>query len=76
MTDQPGFGLVTGLVGNPPNAFPVSFTPSTAVPFVSLGNAYTLAGGSVAPYSVAHNYKDAYVSEWNFGVEQQLGERL
>ncbi|HEY6346968.1 MAG TPA: hypothetical protein VIY49_36220 [Bryobacteraceae bacterium] len=73
MTDQPGFGVVTGLVGNPPNAFPVSFSPTTAVPYVTLGDAYQLAGGSVAPYSVAHNYKDAYVSEWNLGLEQQLG---
>jgi hypothetical protein len=74
MTDQPGFGLVTGLVGNPPNAFPVSFAPTAAVPYVTLGDAYQLAGGSVAPYSVAHNYHDAYVSEWNLGVEQQVGD--
>ena len=32
MVDQPGFGLVTGLVNNPPYAVPLSFTPSTAVP--------------------------------------------
>ena len=74
MTDQPGFGLVTNLVGNPPNAFPVSFAPTAAVPYVTLGNAFQLAGGSVAPYSVAHNYKDAYISEWNLGIERQLGE--
>jgi len=74
VTDQPGFGLVTGLAGNPPYAFPVSFTPSAATPNVSFGDAYALAGGSVAPYSVAHNYKDAYVQQWNFGVEHQLGE--
>jgi hypothetical protein len=73
MTDQPGFGLVTGLVGNPPYAFPVSFTPSAATPYVSFNNAYALAGGSVSPYSVAANYKDAYVQQWNFGLEQQLG---
>ncbi len=73
MTDQPGFGLVTGLAGNPPYAFPVSFTPSKATPFVSFGDAYALAGGSVSPYSVAANYKDAYVQQWNFGLEQQLG---
>jgi hypothetical protein len=76
MVDQPGFGLVTGLVGNPPYAFPVSFSPSTAVPFVSLANAYPLASGSVAPTSVAHNYKNAYVSEWNFGVEQQFANNF
>jgi hypothetical protein len=72
MTDQPTLGLVTGLAGNPPYAFPVSFSPSSAVPFVSLTNAFSLAGGVVSPLSVAHNYHDAYVSEWNFNVQQQL----
>jgi hypothetical protein len=76
MTDQPGFGLVTGLVGNPPNSFPVSFAPTAATPYVTLGNAYSLAGGSVAPYSVAHNYRNAYVSEWNLGIEQQFAGDL
>lgn len=72
MTDQPTLGLVTGLAGNPPNAFPVSFSPSATVPNVSLANAFTLAGGLVSPLSVAHNYHDAYVSEWNVNVQQQL----
>jgi len=73
MTDQPTLGLVTGLASNPPYAFPIAFAPSTATPFVTLANAYTLAGGSVSPVSVAHNYKDAYFSEWNFNIEQALG---
>jgi hypothetical protein len=73
MTDQPTLGLVTGLAANPPYAFPISFSPSTATPFVTLGNAYTAAGGSVAPTSIAHGYKDAYVSEWNANVEHTLG---
>jgi hypothetical protein len=73
MTDQPTLGLVTGLAANPPYAFPISFSPSTATPFVTLGNAYTAAAGSVAPVSIAHGYKDAYVSEWNFNVERALG---
>jgi len=72
MTDQPNFGLVTGLAANPPYAFPISYSPTTAVPFVSLGNAFTAAGGSVAPVSVAHNYKDAYVSEYNVNIQQQF----
>jgi hypothetical protein len=76
MTDQPTLGLVTGLAGNPPYAFPVSFVPTTSVPFVSLADALTLAGGSVAPLSVAHNYKDAYVSEWNMNVQQQLANNF
>ncbi len=41
MTDQPTLGLVTGLAANPPYAFPVSYAPTTAVPFVTLGNALT-----------------------------------
>ena len=72
MTDQPILGIVTGLAGNPPYAFPVSYAPTTAVPFVTLGNAYKAAGGSVGPYSIAHNYKDAYVSEWNFNVQHSF----
>jgi hypothetical protein len=72
MTDQPNFGLVTGLAANPPYAFPISYSPTTAIPFVSLGDAFTAAGGSVAPVSVAHNYKDAYVSEYNVNIQQQF----
>ena len=73
MTDQPTLGLVTGLAANPPYAFPISFSPSTAVPFVTFANAYTAASGSVAPTSIAHSYKDAYFSEWNVNVQQSLG---
>lgn len=69
MVDQPGFGLVTSLVNNPPYAIPLSSTAAG----LSLLNAYTLAAGSVSPISVAHNYKNAYVQQWNFGVEHQLG---
>jgi hypothetical protein len=76
MTDQPTLGLVTGLAANPPYAFPISFSPSTATPFVTLGNAYAAAGGSVAPTSVAHGYKDAYFSEWNVNVEHALGNNF
>jgi hypothetical protein len=72
MTDQPNFGLVTGLAANPPYAFPISYSPTTTIPFVTLGNAYTAAGGSVAPVSVAHNYKDAYVNEYNINLQQQF----
>ncbi|MBV8905889.1 MAG: TonB-dependent receptor, partial [Acidobacteriia bacterium] len=76
MTDQPTLGLVTGLAANPPYAFPVSFSPTAAVPYVTLANALSVAGGSVSPLSVAHNYKDAYVSEWNFNIQQQLANNF
>jgi hypothetical protein len=73
MTDQPTLGLGTGAAGNPPFAVPVSFSPSTATPFVTLENAFTLAGGTISPYAVAQNFRTAYVSEWNFNVDQQIG---
>jgi hypothetical protein len=69
MTDQPNLGLVTGLAANPPYAYPVSFSPTAATPFVALGNAFAAAGGSIAPATVAHNYKDAYFSEYNFNIQ-------
>ncbi len=71
MTDQPALGLVIGRADNPPYAFPISYTPP-AGSFVTLMNAFPLASGAVAPTSVAHNYHDAYVSEWNFNIQQQL----
>jgi hypothetical protein len=70
--DQPITGLVGGLVGNPPYALPVNLVATATHP-VTLGNAYSLASGTVAPVSVAHNYRDALVQSWNFNVEQQLG---
>src|SRR5581483_11955371 len=72
MTDQPTLGLVTGLATNPPYAFPVSYASTTAVPFVSFANAFNAAGGSVSPASIAHSYRDAYFSDWNFNIEQQI----
>jgi len=71
--DQPIEGLVGGLVGNPPFALPVSFSPTSTVPFVSFANAYSLASGIVSPASVAQNYRDSYTQSWNFNIQQQLG---
>ncbi len=67
--DQPVEGLIGGLYSNPPFAFPVNSTAST----LNFANAYTLASGSVAPTSVAQNYRDAYVQSWNFNIQQELG---
>jgi len=72
MTDQPITGIVTAVATNPPFAFPVSFAPSTATPNVSFANAFTVAGGSVAPRSIAQNYKDSYVQSYNFNIQQQF----
>jgi hypothetical protein len=71
--DQPIEGLVGGLVGNPPFALPVSFSPTSSIPFVSFANAYSLASGIVSPASVIQNYRDSYTQSWNFNIQQQLG---
>ncbi|MGI8741463.1 MAG: carboxypeptidase regulatory-like domain-containing protein [Bryobacteraceae bacterium] len=68
MTDQPITGIVTGLATNPPFALPVSSTASG----LSFANAYTLAGGSISPRSIAPDYKDAYVQAYNLNIQQQF----
>jgi hypothetical protein len=69
--DQPITGLAGQLVSNPPYSFPVSY--STSGTGLNFGNAYALAGGTVSPVSVAHNYRNAYVQSWNFNIQQELG---
>jgi hypothetical protein len=76
MTDQPITGIVTALATNPPFAFPVNFAPTTANPFVTFANAFTQAGGSVAPRSIASNYKDSYIQSYNFNIQQELAHDL
>ncbi len=70
--DQPNEGLVTGLASNPPFAIPLTYTPSAGT-ILSFSNAYSLAGGSVAPTSVAMNYRNANVQSWNFNIQQAFG---
>jgi hypothetical protein len=71
-TDGPNTGQVTPLAQNPPFAFPVSFSPTAAVPYVSFTDAFAAVGGIVSPTSIAHNYKNDYVQSWNFNIQQQL----
>ena len=72
MTDQPGFGLVTGLAENPPYAFPVSFTPSTAVPFVSLQCLTLWPAAALLRVRWRITTKTPMFPQWNFGIDQQL----
>jgi len=71
-TDQPKTSLVSGLTLNPPFAFPVSFAPTASTPYVTFSNAFPLAGGSVSPNSIVHNYKNAYVQSYNLNIQQLL----
>ncbi len=75
MTDQPTLGLGTNLAGNPPFAVPVSLSSTTSV--FNMMNAFNLAsGGNLSISSIAQNYKIAYVNEYNFNIEQQLGSNF
>lgn len=71
--DQPSNGVVGGLTSNPPYSLPVVFSPTAATPFVSFANAYSRSSGSIAPTSVAQNYKNATVQSWNFNLQQRIG---
>ena len=73
-TDGPNTGQVIPLAQNPPFAFPVSFSPTASIPFVSFLNAFSAVGGIVSPTSVVHNYKNDYAQSWNFNIQQQLAK--
>jgi outer membrane receptor protein involved in Fe transport len=75
-TDSPNTGQVIPLAQNPPFAFPVSFSPTASLPYVSFTNAYAAAGGIVSPTSVVHNYKNDYAQSWNFNIQQRLAASL
>jgi carboxypeptidase family protein len=75
-TDQPSSSLITPIARNPPFAFPISFSPSASVPYVTFSDAYSLAGGSVSPTSIAHNYKDGYAQSWNLNIQRELASGL
>ncbi len=71
--DQPKQCLGTNVAGNPPFAVPVSLSSTTAA--FNLTNAFNLAsGGNLSIASIAQNYKVAYVNEYNFNIEQQIGQ--
>src|SRR5260370_7890175 len=75
-TDQPKTSLVSGLASNPPFAFPVSFSPTAAIQSVSFSNAFALSCGSVAPASIAQNYKNAYFHSYNFTIQMHSSSTL
>ena len=69
MADEPVFGVVTGLAGNPPHANPVSETGSLPV-----GTLYTSASlASLAPSATNPKLTNGYVESYNLNLQQQLG---
>ena len=67
-TDQPMTSVVIGTTTNPPLAIPLTFSgPST------LNNAINLARpAGLAPQSIAHDFKNAYLQSWNFNVQREV----
>ena len=63
MTDQPNFGLVTGLAAQSALRLSCLILADDGRAVRDPGRRLSPAGGSVSPASVAHSYKDAYVSE-------------
>ena len=66
--DQPMTSIVTGLGGNPPLAIPLTFSGA-----IRLNNAIDVAGpAGLAPVSIDHNYRNAYVQSWNLNVQHEF----
>lgn len=70
--DQPVTNSVTGTAANPPLATPLSFTGS-----INLATARATAGSAgLAPATIDHNFKNAYVQSWNLNVQRELSPSL
>lgn len=70
--DQPVTNTVTGPTANPPLATPLSFTGA-----INLANARTIAGAAgLAPNTIDHDFKNAYVQSWNLNVQRELTPSL
>ena len=66
--DQPMTSIVTGLGGNPPLAIPLTVSGA-----IRLNNAIDVAGpAGLAPVSIDHNYRNAYVQSWNLNVQHEF----
>jgi hypothetical protein len=71
--EQPITNPLIQLSANPPYANPLNFTSSVATPSVSFENAANVAGAStLAPSTVPHNFKDAYVQNYNLNLQFAL----
>lgn len=72
LTDEPITGIVTNLNANPPFA-----TPLVATSGVTMLDAATVAGkAGLAPTTIAPNFDNPYVGEWNLNIEQRLSDSL
>ncbi|MDT7807696.1 MAG: hypothetical protein QOJ70_1509 [Acidobacteriota bacterium] len=72
LVDQPVTNSVTGPTANPPLATPLTFAGT-----IRLSNAAaTAASAGLAPNTIDHNFKNAYVQSWNLNVQRALTPTL
>ena len=69
--DQPVTNAVTPLASNPPSAIPINFTASQTIPALSISN-LTAGAASLAPTTIASDFRNAYVQSYNLNVQQQV----
>jgi hypothetical protein len=76
--NEPETNLVTPLSTNPPFAVPVSLTTSTPTPSLTLQNAFSQSQSakSIAPTSVARNFRNPQIQTWNMEMEQRVSATL
>jgi len=72
LTDQPMTSVVIGPSTNPPLAIPLTF--SGPIRLDSALNVAMVAG--LAPQSIDHGFKNAYVQSWNLNVQRELTPKL
>ncbi|HSD46773.1 MAG TPA: TonB-dependent receptor, partial [Pyrinomonadaceae bacterium] len=71
-TDQPMTSVVIGTTTNPPLAIPLTFTgPIRLDTAINQGRP-----AGLAPQSIAHDFRNAYLQSWNFNVQRELYQNL
>ena len=68
LVDQPMTSVVIGTAANPPLASPLTFSGT-----IRLENAIDLAqAAGLAPATVDHGYRNAYLQSWNFNLQREV----
>lgn len=77
--DQPVTNSVTGLASNPPFTNPINFTdnPKKGVQPIPISSLLGMnSAGSLSPATINHNFKNAYVQQWNLNIQHEITPSL
>jgi hypothetical protein len=72
LVDQPVTNTVTGPTANPPLATPLTFAGNIRLTSAQA----TAAAGGLAPNTIDHGFRNAYVQSWNLNVQRALTPTL